>query len=212
MQDSIRYATVEFAGIKFKTKATSGDDYLVHIEKGTIGHILKGFPALKCIIVCEEKYSFTPDDFKAATCLKRQKTTSISITHLQLAIDILTDENLMKVIYTELGKRLINNYLARNVYKLNLTHNLVLGIDSELITTTAPCSECDEPCACPEIIYTVPVRAVFKKETGFVHQSVLHDIQQRKGKAGMVQVDWLLEISNDMKKKEAVVIKYCDFC
>ena len=130
LQDSIRYATVEFAGVKFKTKATSGDDYLVHIEKGTIGRILKGFPALKRIIVCEEKYIFTPDDFKAATRLKRQKTTSTSITHLQLASGILTDEKHTEVIYTEFGKRLINNYLARNVYKLNLKHNLVLGIDS----------------------------------------------------------------------------------
>ena len=67
--------------------------------------------------------------------------------------------NKSAVIYTELGKRLISNYLARNVYKLDLKHNLVLDIDSGLITKTAPCSECDEPCACPEITYTVPVRA-----------------------------------------------------
>ena len=207
LQDSIKYATVEFAGVKFKTKATSGDDYLVHIEKGTIGRILKDFPALERIIVCEEKYSFTPDDFQAATRLKRQKTSSTSITHLQEASDILTDEKLMKsaVIYTELGKRLISNYLARNVCKLDFKHNLVLDIDSELITKTVPCPVCDEPCTCPEITYTVHVRAVFKRETGFLHQSVLQDIKQRKGEAEMAQVDWLLEIAKNMKEKEAVV-------
>ena len=80
-----------------------------------------------------------------------------------------------------------------------------MDIDSELIIKTAPCSECGEPCACPEITYTVPVRAIFKKETGFVHQSVLHDIKQRKGEAEMVRVDWQLEIANAMKEKEAVV-------
>ena len=193
--------------LSLKTKATSGDEYLVHIKKGSIGHILKDFPALKRIIVCEEIYSFTPDDFKAATHLKRQKTACTSISHLQLASAILTDEKLMKcaVIITELGKRLISNYLARKVYKLNLKHNLVLGIDSNLIIKTAPCSECDEPCSCPVITYTVPVRAVFKKETGFVHQSVLHDIKQRKGETEMVQVDWLMEFAKDMKEKEAVV-------
>ena len=122
LQDSIRYATVRFAGVIFETKATTGDNYLVHIEKGIIGRILKDFPALKRIIVCEEKYNFTPDAFKTAT---RLKLTSPSFTHLQEASDILTDENLIKsaVIYKELGKRLISNYLARNVYKLDLKHN-----------------------------------------------------------------------------------------
>ena len=109
------------------------------------------------------------------------------------------------VIYKELGKRLISNYLARNVYKLDLKHNLVLDIDSGLITKTEPCSECDEPCACPEITYTVPVRAVFKKEMRFVHQRVLQDIKQRKGGAEIAQVDWLMEIAKDVKEKEAAV-------
>ena len=80
-----------------------------------------------------------------------------------------------------------------------------MDIDSELITKTASCSECYESCSCPEITFTVPVRAVFKKETGFVHQSVLQDIKQRKGEAEMAQVDWLMEIAKDMKEKEAAV-------
>jgi hypothetical protein len=62
----------------------------------------------------EEKYTYTPDDFKASTKMKRQKASSTSISHLILDSDILSKEKLSKsaVVQTEVGKRLISNYLG----------------------------------------------------------------------------------------------------
>lgn len=40
------------------------------------------FPSIRHMIVCEEKYGFTPDDLKAETRAKRQKKSNISIAHL----------------------------------------------------------------------------------------------------------------------------------
>ena len=55
-------ATVEFAGVKFKTKATTGEEYLDNVKKGVIGRLMKpsSFPNLNRIVICEEKYSYTP--------------------------------------------------------------------------------------------------------------------------------------------------------
>ena len=39
--EHIKYATIEFAGVNFHTKATSGDDYIMHVERGILGRILK---------------------------------------------------------------------------------------------------------------------------------------------------------------------------
>lgn len=116
LRGCVKYATDEFAGVKFRTKATAGDYYLLDIQGGIIGSILADFPQLK-MAICKEKYSFTPDDFKASTRLKRQKTSATSITHLKEASDILSDDKLAKsaVVNTVLGNkhRLISNYLAR---------------------------------------------------------------------------------------------------
>lgn len=40
-QSITKAATVEFAGVKYKTKATSGEEYLSHVTKGVIGRLLK---------------------------------------------------------------------------------------------------------------------------------------------------------------------------
>ncbi|XP_076084880.1 uncharacterized protein LOC143055600 [Mytilus galloprovincialis] len=86
IQQNIKYATVEFAGVKFKTTATSGDEYLSHVENGIVKRFLNAnnFPNLQRIVICEEKYSFTPDDFKAATRQKRQTISSSTISHLKI--------------------------------------------------------------------------------------------------------------------------------
>ena len=207
MRANIKYATVEFSGAKFKTKATTGDDNMMNIQEGIIGSTLKDFLQLKRIVICEEKYSFTPDDFKAATRLKRQKTSATSVTHLKEAHDILSDDKLAKsaVVNTVLGKRLISNYLARRVSSLNLKikDNLILDVDSELVTKTMPCLNYEGACACPEIPFTVPVRAVFRKDTGFLKQYLLEDIKQRKGEAELAQVDWLSAFCQHPEEDEA---------
>ncbi|CAC5402503.1 unnamed protein product [Mytilus coruscus] len=103
---TIKYATVEFAGIKFKTKASTGDEYMENINKVVINSLFnnKLFPNLQHI---EEKYSFTPDDFKAATRQKRHKSMPFSISHLKIGDEIMSSERLSKsaVLNTELGKK-----------------------------------------------------------------------------------------------------------
>ena len=96
LRTSIAYATLEFAGVKFQTKATSGVQYLQSVEKGTIGRLVKDFPGLKRIVICEEKYSYTPDDFKSATRAQRQKSSGTSISHLKIATEILSDDKMTK--------------------------------------------------------------------------------------------------------------------
>lgn len=41
------------------------------------------------------------------------------------------------LIQTELGKRLINNYLARNLQNLNIKSDIIVDIDSELVLNTS---------------------------------------------------------------------------
>ncbi len=69
----VKFVTVEFAGVKFKTCAVSGTEYLQYVEKNIIGRLIGLFPAAEHVIVSEEKYTFTPDNFKAATRAQRQQ-------------------------------------------------------------------------------------------------------------------------------------------
>ena len=63
---------VEFAGVKFGDFSKSCKQYLEHIET-IIYSMLTEFPVVKHVVICEEKYTFTPDTFKALTHEKRQK-------------------------------------------------------------------------------------------------------------------------------------------
>ena len=118
------------------------------------------FPAIKEIVVCEEKYSFTPDTFKAATREKRKKTELTSIAHLKAEDDIISDHKLSKsaVIQTGEGKKLISNYLARNISKLEIKKEVSVIIDSELVLTKCAC---DDNCTCPMV--SIPVKVDFGK-------------------------------------------------
>ena len=208
IQSTIRYATVEFAGVKFKTQASTWDDYIVNVEKDVIGQILREFSGLKRIIICEEKYSFTPDQFKAATRQKRQKAQSLSISHLKAENEIAGQDKLKKstIIHTDIGKRLISNYLAENISKLDIRHALLLDVDSEYVTQRIECSnECEEACIRDHGQYTTPVRAVFNSEKGFVQQVSLEHVKQTKGEAEMAQVDWLFDILGDLKDNDSVL-------
>ena len=88
IQSTIRYATVEFAGVKFKTQASTWDDYIVNVKKDVIGEILREFSGLKRIIICEEKYSFTPDQFKAATRQKRKRPSHHPLVNSRLKMKL----------------------------------------------------------------------------------------------------------------------------
>ena len=73
IQEAAVMSVVEFAGAKFKVFASSGQQYMNYISNGIVKKLLNYLPNLKRIIICEEKYAFTPDDFKANTRQKDNK-------------------------------------------------------------------------------------------------------------------------------------------
>ncbi|CAG2187089.1 unnamed protein product [Mytilus edulis] len=70
---NIKFAVFEFAGVKFQAPVSSGKDYLAYVANVVVGKAMRLFPSIRHMIVCEEKYGFTPDDLKAETRAKRQK-------------------------------------------------------------------------------------------------------------------------------------------
>ena len=106
--DTTSFASVEFAGVKFKSQASSGKQYLQNVERFIILPITFIYKAIDRIVICEEKYSFTPDDFKAATRQQRKKERSMTISHLKTHDEILStdtfDRNAVKL---DEGKALI---------------------------------------------------------------------------------------------------------
>ena len=190
--EHIKFATLEFAGVKFKTRAVSGDEYLKQVESNVIGGITKLLPALKHLVVSEEKYRFTPDNFKAATRAQRTKKTKASIAHLRTSQEMMSKATFNKesLVSTSEGKVLISKYLAQNVESLCIKRDILLDIDSELILSGCDCEDRDT-CTCN--VSSSPIRAVFSLTQGFKEKMTLHDIRQRKGEAEMAQVDWLME-------------------
>ena len=89
--DVVKAVTTENAGVPYKTNALTGDDYLRQSEdlciKGTLGKL----PNVKVLQILEEKYSFTPDLFKAATRAQRVKKTQTSIDHLKVGKEIVNE-------------------------------------------------------------------------------------------------------------------------
>ena len=77
--------TTENAGIPYKTTANTPDDYIRQSEKACIKSPLSKFPNVKVIEISEEKYSFTPDQFKADTRNQRKKSSESSIHHLKMS-------------------------------------------------------------------------------------------------------------------------------
>jgi hypothetical protein len=49
----VRIVSIEFAGVKFKTRVVSGLDYLKAVQHGVLENAIKTFPSAKHIIVCE---------------------------------------------------------------------------------------------------------------------------------------------------------------
>lgn len=63
VSEKVKAATVEFAGVKFKTAVCSGEQYIRYAQNSVINSLLYVLPNVERIVLCEEKYSFTPDDF-----------------------------------------------------------------------------------------------------------------------------------------------------
>ena len=86
---------------------------------------------LKHLVICEEKYKFTPDDFKAATRAQRKVTTSYSISHLITSEEVLSDDKFDKpslVSFAE-GKSIASTYLAKNIEALDIKENIIIDIE-----------------------------------------------------------------------------------
>ncbi len=68
ISNAVKLVTVQFAGVKFRTgQGLTGTKYIQLVERSYISKLLSQFPLLKRIVICEEKYSYIPDEFKAAT-------------------------------------------------------------------------------------------------------------------------------------------------
>ena len=125
---TIQIATAEFAGMKYKMKADTGVGCLNCVENIVIKPIICMLPKLEKLALCEEKYSYTPND-----CKDRKKNDN-SISHLKegsaLISGIVFCQSLAAE--TEEGKRHVSNYLADNVNRLNSGRTLTSDTDSEL--------------------------------------------------------------------------------
>ena len=204
--DNVQIVTVEFAGTKYKANkgVTTGMHYLRLVESNVFKPILYHFKNAQRLVICEEKYSFTPDDFKAATRKQREVLNKQTIAHLKAGENIISDSKFSKeaAITTAEGKCMISNFLAANVEKINIKKDLVLDIDSELHRGGCLCTENVTPCTCA--IYAVPLRCIFSKD-GFVSKELMHAVKQCKGEAELAQVDWLLESIPELERGKAVV-------
>jgi len=150
---------IEFAGVKFKDKVCSGIQYIKYVQNAIIKSTLTQLPNVERIVLCEEKYMFTPDNFKAATRQHRKSKEMTTIAHLKDPDRVLNASTVKRedIITTREGKSFINQYLAANAKNINIESKLVLDIDSELNMQCVPCQHGQE-CKCE--YYTVPLRCV----------------------------------------------------
>ena len=195
---------IEFAGVKFKlSNLQSGREYVDHCER-IIKGLYKKFPKLNTAVICEEKYNFTPDDFKAITREQRKKKVGKTVDHLKTASDLINDDSLNKdaITGTMQGKIAISTYLAQNLKKLQIHHECNIIVDSELHLNSC---DCQEECAC-ETYATPLLFTVVEKDGNFVsHTELMSNIRQRKGEAEMAVADWVIHCQEKLKPGEVVV-------
>ena len=199
IQKTVKLAIVEFAGVKYKVGGVKTGREYVLFANSALHNIKKSLPGVTTIVVCEEKYSFTPDEFKASTRAQRQSAKGDSIAHLKTSDRILSHDYFNKDAVTQTleGKKLISTYLAHNVAALDFDYDLDVVIDSELHVT---CRCQAEPCVCQQ--YCTPLKCQYRGMTAEV--SLLEHIIQRKGEAEMAQLDWLISAQDDIKEGEAI--------
>ena len=203
---SVKICTVEFAGIKFKTRVISGTEYLKYIEDVLLRKTLREMPNIKLVAVCEEMYSFTPDDFKAATRDQRQTKKQFSISHLKTSQEILSASVFDKssIVTTREGKCLISTYLAKHATKLGIKKDVTIDILSEAQIEGCTCPDTTTNCTCSDK-YTHPLRCTFTSTDGLVDTRPVQDIKQRKGEAEMSQVDLLIDYKDLLTEGDACI-------
>jgi hypothetical protein len=204
VQAQTTVATLEFAGVKYKTLAPSGTAYIKHVENAILLKTVNQFPSTHTIVICEEKYSFTPDILKHATRQQRHVKRTASIGHLKSGSQIISAENFSReaILNTIEGKCLISNYLAENVHLLKLKYDLTLIVDNEHITSGCTCAA-KSACTCTK--FCTPIACTFSSQHGYENQKPLVSIKQRKGEAELAQVDWILSCVENLEMGDAVV-------
>ena len=117
--NSMKICTVEFAGMKFKMgSARSGKDYLECVEKMLNGLIGKSNKISK-IVICEEKYGYTPDEFKAGTREQRKRKKETDVSHLVaheriISKDILNKDSITRALTRILKTGVQDSHLAKS--------------------------------------------------------------------------------------------------
>ena len=204
VRTSAKKVVVEFAGTKFHVKSTTGEQYIQYINKGVINHLASSLTRIDHIVICEEKFKFTPDDLKANTRQKRQKKETVSISHLKEKAEILSEAKLNKkaIDSTAIGKSLISNYLSKHGEELNIQKNMTLDIDSEAVMCSCYCGHPESACLCKP--YSIPVRFRFL-EGKMCEKKHLSTIKQRKGEAEMSVVDWIPELKQELSAGDSIV-------
>ena len=170
-----------------------------------LNRLLHQMPNIQKLIVCEEKYSFTPDEFKAGTHSQRANKVKQgkTIDHLKTPADIVNDEVLNKDAATKtlLGKKAISNFLALNIDKVHFDGNFQLIVDSELHVQNCQCQ--DDLCSCKP--YCTPIACTYGGTESRPRIELLQTVKQRKGEAEMAVVDWLIGYQDQLKPGQVVV-------
>lgn len=199
---AVQFVTIEFVGIKFKAYVQSGDDYLHFVQRKVFSRIVKVFPQVKHVVVCEEKYMFTPDIFKFQARMKRTSKVS-GISHLKSGKELISNSKYDQeaILSTLNGKSVVSTYLAKNITDVIMKHPLVIDVDSELYTEGCRCEQKDVSCEC--VKYTVPIRCIFDGKNKPTVSKLTH-IHQMKGEAEMSQVEWMYELLPSLNKGDSI--------
>ena len=132
----VKAVTVENAGVHYKSgkNIAKGSEFIRQFEDKWITETLTIAPATQQIVICEEKYHFTPDLFKDATRSQRKKSAPSSIAHLKTNSEILSDNHFSRtsIIGTKQGKQVASTFIPMNAHKLSLKKDVSIIFDSEL--------------------------------------------------------------------------------
>ena len=190
----LKFVALEFARVKYKVEADNGPLFLMKIESIGIMLILSQFSNINTLVICEEKYSFTPDMFKGPTRQNRQSASTISsISHLIPESQIISEKSFDKAAVRETvrGKKVASTYLAKHLDKLHLKKDLRLIVDSDLKVEGCAWSD-KQNCKCPDK-HSVTIHCFCSSEAGYVTGNKTDlAIKQRKGEGEMAIADWLL--------------------
>ncbi|XP_045182551.2 uncharacterized protein LOC123541205 [Mercenaria mercenaria] len=189
---SMQLCTIEYAGQKFKLgNLKTGKEYLLKVES-TLKGLIRKSDSCSTIVICEEKYMFTPDDFKAGTHQQRRTDKKTDVSHLKSGQHLISDIVLNKeaITKTEIGKKAISTFLAENITKVNIDKPITLVVDSELYINK-------------EAMYSTPIQCHFTETEKQI--SLMSNIQQRKGEAEMAVTDWLQYYSESIEEGKSVV-------